>query len=325
MTGTNGAPMVEAKNLSTWFTAKAEFYGSKKGMIRAVDDVSLDIVKGEVLGLVGESGSGKTTLGRTLLFLEKPRSGSVLFESRDLKGLKKRELRALRRKMQIIYQDPYSSLEARMDIGHIISEGLDIHRIGTKNERREKVAELLTVVGLVPQYAERYPHEFSGGQRQRISIARALALDPDFIVADEPVSALDVSVRAQIINLLMDLKEEFHLTMLFISHDLSVVEHISDRVAVMYLGRLMELARKETLFRESAHPYTQALMNAVPAPNPKNRTGFKVLPGDIPSPMNPPSGCVFRTRCPMAIRECAATVPPLRELHPGHHVACIRA
>ncbi len=320
----NNIPVVDTKNLCKWYTSRSLFYGTKQGVIKAVQDVSLSIRKGETLGLVGESGSGKTTLGRTILQLEKPTSGVVKFKGRDLITMKKKQLQAVRRKMQIIFQDPYASLEARMRVGDIISEGLDIHKVGTKNERKERVEELLTVVGLAPEYASRYPHEFSGGQRQRISVARALALNPDFLVADEPVSALDISVRAQIINLLIDLSTEFGLTMMFISHDLSVVQHIADRVAVMYLGRVMELAEKDTLYNRPKHPYTSALLEAVPKPDPAQRHEFKVLPGDIPSPVNPPSGCVFRTRCPKAIDDCAAVVPELRELESGHFAACIR-
>jgi oligopeptide/dipeptide ABC transporter ATP-binding protein len=318
------ATIVDTKNLSKWYTSRSVFYGARKGVVKAMQDVNLSIRKGETLGLVGESGSGKTTLGRTILQLEKPTSGVVIFKGRDLTAMRKAQLRAVRREMQIVYQDPYSSLEARMRVGNIISEGLDIHRVGTKNERKERVEELLTVVGLAPEYASRYPHEFSGGQRQRISVARALALDPDFLVADEPVSALDISVQAQIINLLIDLSAEFALTMMFISHDLSVVQHISDRVAVMYLGRIMELAEKDRLYNHPKHPYTLALLDAVPKPDPTQRQELKVLSGDIPSPLNPPSGCVFRTRCPRAIDECSAVVPEFREVETDHFVACIR-
>ncbi len=318
------ATIVDTKNLSKWYTSRSVFYGANKGVVKAVQDVSLSIRKGETLGLVGESGSGKTTLGRTILQLEKPTSGVVTFKGRDLSVMRKAQLRAVRREMQIVYQDPYSSLEAKMRVGNIISEGLDIHKVGTKNERKERVEELLTVVGLVPEYASRYPHEFSGGQRQRISVARALALNPDFLVADEPVSALDISVQAQIINLLLDLSTEFALTMVFISHDLSVVQHVSDRVAVMYLGRIMELAEKDRLYNHPKHPYTLALLEAVPKPDPTQRQELKVLSGDIPSPINPPSGCVFRTRCPIANRDCAAVVPQLEETESGHFVACIQ-
>ena len=320
----DSTPIVVTKNLCKWHTSRSLFYGSKKGVVKAVQDVSLSINTGETLGLVGESGSGKTTLGRTILQLEKPTSGIVQFKGRDLTTITKKQLRALRQEMQIVFQDPYASLEARMNVGDIISEGLDIHKLGTKDERRERVEELLGVVGLAPEYSVRYPHEFSGGQRQRISIARALALNPDFLVADEAVSALDISVRAQVINLLIDLSKEFGLTMVFISHDLSVVQHISDRVAVMYLGRIMELADKETLYNRPKHPYTQALLEAVPKSDPSQREKFRVLSGDIPSPVNPPSGCVFRTRCPKAIDDCSAVVPESREIEPGHFVAFIR-
>jgi len=320
----DATPIVDTKNLCKWYTSRSLFYGTKKGVVRAVQDVNLSISKGETLGLVGESGSGKTTLGRTILQLEKPTSGVVKFKGCDLTEMTRSQLRTVRREMQIVFQDPYASLEARMNVGDIISEGLDIHKVGTKNERKERVEELLGVVGLAPEYAARYPHEFSGGQRQRISIARALALNPDFLVADEPVSALDISVRAQIINLLIDLSKEFDVTMVFISHDLSVVQHISDRVAVMYLGRVMELADKDTLYNSPKHPYTLALLEAVPKPDPTQRHEFRVLPGDIPSPVDPPSGCVFRTRCPKAIDDCASAVPELREVESGHFAACIR-
>ena len=317
-------PIVETENLCKSFTSRSLFYGTRKGIVKAVQEVSLSIRARETLGLVGESGSGKTSLGRTILQLEKPTSGRVKFKGRDLTTMGEAELRALRREMQIVYQDPYSSLEARMRVGDIISEGLDIHKLGTKKERKERVEELLTTVGLAPEYASRYPHEFSGGQRQRISIARALALNPAFLIADEPVSALDISVRAQIINLLSDLSRDFGLTMVFISHDLLMVQHISDRVVVMYLGRVMELAEKDALYSNPRHPYTVALLEAVPKPDPTERHEFRVLQGDIPSPVNPPSGCVFRTRCPLTIADCATVVPKLKQVEPGHFAACIR-
>ena len=317
-------PIIATKKLCKWYTSRSLFYGRKRGVVRAVEDISLSIRTGETLGLVGESGSGKTTLGRTILQLEKPTSGVVQFKGHDLTALTKSQLRTVRREMQIVFQDPYASLEARMNVGSIISEGLDIHRVGTKDERRERVQELLRVVGLAPEYTARYPHEFSGGQRQRISIARALALNPDFLVADEPVSALDISVQAQIVNLLIDLSKKFGVTMVFISHDLSVVQHIADRVVVMYLGRIMEIAEKDTLYSRPKHPYTSALLAAVPKPDPAQRHQFQVLPGDIPSPVDPPTGCVFRTRCPKAIADCATAVPELREVEPGHFAACIR-
>ena len=320
----NEAAIVEVKKLCTSFKMKSIFYGSNMGEVKAVQNVSLSINKGETLGLVGESGSGKTTLGRTILQLEKASSGIVNFKGTNLNSVSSSELRNIRKEMQIVFQDPYASLEARMKIGDIISEGLDIHKIGTKAERRDRVEELLSIVDMAPEYVSRYPHEFSGGQRQRISIARALALKPDFLVADEPVSALDISVRAQIINLLVDLSEDFGLTMLFISHDLSVVQHISDRVAVMYLGKVMEVAENDTLYNNPKHPYTLALLDAVPKPDPAKRHEFKVLPGDIPSPLNPPSGCVFRTRCPIAVKECAEIIPELRKIGPDHQVACLR-
>ena len=320
----DSVPIIATKKLCKWYTSRSLFYGTKRGVVKAVEDVSLSIRTGETLGLVGESGSGKTTLGRTILQLEKPTSGVVEFKGRDLTALTKSQLRTVRREMQIVFQDPYASLEARMNVGSIISEGLDIHRVGTKDERRERVQELLRVVGLAAEYTARYPHEFSGGQRQRISIARALALNPDFLVADEPVSALDISVQAQIVNLLIDLSKKFGVTMVFISHDLSVVQHIADRVVVMYLGRIMEIAEKDTLYSRPKHPYTSALLAAVPKPDPAQRHQFQVLPGDIPSPVDPPSGCVFRTRCPKAIADCAAAVPELREVEPGHFAACIR-
>ena len=320
----DSVPIIATKKLCKWYTSRSLFYGTKRGVVKAVEDVSLSIRTGETLGLVGESGSGKTTLGRTILQLERPTSGVVQFKGRDLTALTKSQLRTVRREMQIIFQDPYASLEARMNVGSIISEGLDIHKVGTKDERRERVEELLAIVGLAPEYTARYPHEFSGGQRQRISIARALALNPDFLVADEPVSALDISVQAQIVNLLIDLSKKFGVTMVFISHDLSVVQHIADRVVVMYLGRIMEIAEKDTLYSRPKHPYTSALLAAVPKPDPAQRHQFQVLPGDIPSPVDPPTGCVFRTRCPKAIADCAAAVPELREVEPGHFAACIR-
>jgi len=317
--------LLEATHLSTWFPVKSSFVTQKGSQIKAVNDVTLSIRNGEVLGLVGESGSGKTTFGLTILQLVKPTSGSVRFKGSELTVLKKAELRPLRREMQIIFQDPYSSLDSRMNIRDIITEGLIIHRIGTKKEQKERVAELLSLVGLAPEYASRYPHEFSGGQRQRISIARALAVNPRFLVADEPVSSLDVSVRAQIINLLYDLRMKLGLTILFISHDLSVIQHISERVAVMYLGRVMEMAKTESLYNDPKHPYTVALMDAIPIPDYQSRRPFKVIEGDIPSPINPPSGCVFRTRCPKAVPECASVIPEVREIGPEQTVACIRA
>ena len=311
--------LVEVRNLVKHFPVE-----NSDDVVRAVDGVSLDIFAGETLGLVGESGCGKSTVGRCLIRLIEPTSGEVLFENQNIVGLPNKEMQKLRREMQIIFQDPYASLNPRLSIYSTISEPLKIHGIGSKTEQRDRVADLLKKVGLDANYMFRYPHEFSGGQRQRIGIARALALNPKLIIADEPVSALDVSVQAQVVNLLQDLQNEFGLTYLFISHGLAVVEHISQRVAVMYLGKIVEIADGRELYDNPLHPYTRALLSAIPIPDPKRKRERIVLQGDVPTPINPPSGCRFRTRCPLAIEECARVVPELREIEKEHFAACIR-
>jgi oligopeptide transport system ATP-binding protein len=323
----NGNPsrLIEVRHLRIWFPVRGGLLSQVRDHVKAVDDVSLDVERGEVLGLVGESGSGKTTVGRSVLRLIQPTAGTIRFDGIDVTGLSGAGLRAFRRRAQIIFQDPFASLNPRMTVAEIVGEALVIHGlIRNARERAERVAELLGLVGLAPEHMARYPHEFSGGQRQRIGIARALAVEPEFIVADEPVSALDVSIQAQVVNLMRELKERLGLTLLFIAHDLAVIEYVSTRVAVMYLGRLMEVAPARELCRQPKHPYTEALLSAVPIPDPKARRGRIVLKGDIPSPIDPPSGCVFRTRCPYALPACAERVPELREVRPGHHKACIR-
>jgi len=311
--------LVRVKNLFKHFPIE-----NSDDVVKAVDGVTFDILAGETLGLVGESGCGKSTVGRCLLRLYEPTSGEVWFENQNILQACKSDLQKLRREMQIIFQDPYASLNPRLSVLSIIAEPLKIHGIGNKTEQKERVAELLQKVGLNPDYMFRYPHEFSGGQRQRLGIARALALNPKLIIADEPVSALDVSVQAQVVNLLQDLQAEFGLTYLFISHGLAVVEHISSRVAVMYLGRIVEIAPAEELYRNPLMPYTKALLSAIPVPDPKIKRERIILKGDVPTPVNPPSGCRFRTRCPIAIEDCARIVPELREFAPGHTAACIR-
>jgi oligopeptide transport system ATP-binding protein len=313
--------LIEVRNLTKHFPMGAGMFGGERDAVRAVDDVSFSIRRGETFGLVGESGCGKSTTGRCILRLIEPTSGSVRFDGQDLLTLGADHLRRLRRDIQIIFQDPYSSLNPRMTVGQIVEEPLIVHRIGDRPDRRNRVAELLHLVGLEPEHADRYPHEFSGGQRQRIGIARALALNPRFIVCDEPVSALDVSVQAQVVNLLQDLQQQLGLTYLFISHGLSVVEHISTRVGIMYLGRLVEVASSEEIFHNPLHPYTRALLSAIPDPD--IRRERLRLTGDISTALNPPSGCRFRTRCPIAEPRCADLEPQLVEVSTDHFVACM--
>jgi peptide/nickel transport system ATP-binding protein len=317
-------PLLEVNNLVKYFPIRGGLLSRVVANVKAVSDISFKIAKGEVLGLVGESGSGKTTAGRALLRLIEPTSGEVKFNGVDVVKLSKTEMREYRKQMQIIFQDPFASLNPRMTVGDIIGEALLIHNLAKGQARVDRVADLLRRVGLSPDHMRRYPHEFSGGQRQRIGIARALAVDPKFIVADEPVSALDVSIQAQVVNLLEDLQRDLDLTVLFIAHDLGVVEYICDRVAVMYLGKIMEVAPSRELYTNPKHPYTEALLSAAPIPDPTIKRERIILEGDIPSPINPPSGCVFRTRCRYKITECEHTIPELKEVAPGHFKACIR-
>ncbi len=319
----NNNTLVEVNHLKTWFPIHSGIFAKKTGDVRAVDDVSFKIANGETLGLVGESGCGKTTLGRSILRLIEPTWGEVKFEGKDILSLGKSDLRAMRKKMQIIFQDPFASLNPRMTVGKIVAEPLSIHRVAKGLELDDMVASLLSDVGLRPEHASRYPHEFSGGQRQRIGIARALALKPKFIVGDEPVSALDVSVQAQVLNLMAKLKEDMGIAYLFISHDLSVIRHISDRVAVMYLGKIVEEAAREELFSNPVHPYTQALMEAAPKTVPCGKRKRIILGGDIPSPANPPSGCYFHTRCPVKVNDCESISQSLKEVKQGHRAACM--
>jgi oligopeptide transport system ATP-binding protein len=320
----NNETLLHVDDLKMHFPIYRGVFQRQVGAVRAVDGVSFDVKRGETLGLVGESGCGKSTTGRTILQLYKPTSGAVTFDGTNLVTLKGEQMRQMRRKMQMIFQDPYASLNPRMTVAQLVGEPLIVHSAATGAEITERVAHLLQLVNLNPAFATRYPHEFSGGQRQRIGVARALALQPSFIICDEPISALDVSIQAQVVNLLEELQEQFHLTYLFIAHDLSMVKHISDRVAVMYLGVIVELATRDELYAKPLHPYTQALLSAVPIPDPvadakRKRT---ILQGDVPSPANPPSGCRFRTRCPIAEAVCAETRPEFREIRPGHFVAC---
>ncbi len=317
-------PLVQVRQLKKYFPITRGVFQRRVGDIKAVDGVDFDIYKGETLGLVGETGSGKTTVGRTLLRLYKPTGGQVSFEGDNLLELSSGEMRHMRRRMQMIFQDPYASLNPRMTVGAIVGEPLEVHRVAHGKEKRERVQELLRLVGLNPYFVNRYPHEFSGGQRQRIGVARALALNPDLIVCDEPISALDVSIQAQVVNLLEDLQARLGLTYLFIAHDLSMVRHISDRVAVMYLGKIMELADRNEIYLNPLHPYTQALMSAVPVPDPvvEEKRQRIILEGDIPSPASPPKGCNFSTRCPKAIDICSDVEPEFVDVGGGHYCAC---
>jgi len=318
----NGRPLVEVRGLKKYFPITGGVFSRVVGHVKAVDGVSFSIQKGETLGLVGESGCGKTTTGRALLRLIEATGGEILFEGRNILKLNREDMRRLRREMQIIFQDPYASLNPRMPVGDIIGEPLEIHGVARGRKREERVKELLDVVGLSPYHIRRYPHEFSGGQRQRIGVARALALNPQLIICDEPVSALDVSIQSQVINLLEDLQQEFGLTYLFIAHDLSVIKHISDRIGVMYLGKVVELAEEGELFRSPTHPYTEALLSAIPIPNPEIKRDRIVLEGDVPSPANPPSGCRFHTRCSQAEEICRSQEPKWRDIGNDHYVAC---
>jgi oligopeptide transport system ATP-binding protein len=317
-------PLISVDNLKTYFRTSRSGLLGRRGTVRAVDGVTFEIYRGETLGLVGESGCGKSTTGRAIIRLIRPTDGTVMFDGVEITKLPDHQMRRMRQRLQIIFQDSYASLSSRMRVGTIIGDALAIHNLASGRARAERVGELLETVGLDPAFARRYPHEFSGGQRQRIGIARALAVKPDFIVCDEPISALDVSIRAQIINLLEDLQRDLHLTYLFIAHDLAVVRHICNRVAVMYLGKLMELGDNQALYQEPLHPYTQSLISAVPVPDPdvEDTRQRVVLVGDVPSPVNPPRGCVFHTRCPIARAHCKVDVPKWREYAPRHWVAC---
>lgn len=320
-----GDKLLQVENLTKYFYKPQGLFGEKKQIVKSVDHVTFDIMRNETLGLVGESGCGKTTVGRTITRLYEPTDGKIIFDGKDISHLTKKELLPYRKKMQMIFQDPYASLNARMTVMDIIREALDLHSdLKTKEEKSKRVYELLDRVGLMREHANRYPHEFSGGQRQRIGIARALAVDPEFIVCDEPISALDVSIQAQVVNMLEDLQREFGLTYLFIAHDLSMVRHISDRIGVMYLGKLVEIGPSEEIYSHHLHPYTEALLSSVPVPDPEKARAKEqiVLQGDIPSPIDPPSGCRFRTRCPRACEQCAQAEPELKPVGNDHFVAC---
>jgi len=320
----DGKKLIQVDNLVKYFPVRGGLLQRIVAWVQAVDDVSFHVNEGETLGLVGESGCGKTTVGRTMLRLIEPTSGSVILDGTEVFKLRRRDLKNMRRNMQIIFQDPYASLDPRMPIGESIAEGLKIHNVGSPRQRFELVIETLRKVGLEDYHARRYPHEFSGGQRQRIGIARALALKPKFIVCDEPVSALDVSIQSQVLNILADLQDDLGLTYLFIAHNLSVVEHICSRVAVMYLGKMVEMTGREELFTNPLHPYTQALMSAIPIPDPTIKRERIILKGDVPSPLNPPSGCRFHPRCPVAFDHCSVEEPPFKEVTQNHWVACWR-
>jgi oligopeptide transport system ATP-binding protein len=315
-------PLLQVKGLKKYFPITGGIFEKKIGEVKAVDNISFTVYKGETLGLVGESGCGKSTTGRMLLRLIEPTEGSIVFENKEITSLSKLELRKMRREMQMVFQDPFASLNPRHTVEKILEEPLIVHGIGSKQERKKRVQEMLEVVGLSSYHAKRYPHQFSGGQRQRIGIARALMTHPKLIIADEPVSALDVSIQAQVLNLLEDLQKEFGLTYIFIAHDLGVVRHISDRIGVMYLGRLVELADSDKLCENPKHPYTQALLSAVPIPDPEYQQDKQLLSGDLPSPSNPPKGCAFHTRCSACMEICKTTRPELKEIEQGHYVAC---
>lgn len=315
-------PLLQVKGLKKYFPIKAGILGKQVGNVKAVDDVSFELMKGETLGIVGESGCGKSTTGRSIMRLIEPSEGEIFFEGKNVSAMDKEALRKIRRDIQMVFQDPYASLNPRHNVQKILEEPLKVHGIGDAKERKAKVEKLLSIVGLSSYHAQRYPHQFSGGQRQRIGIARALMTNPKLIIADEPVSALDVSIQAQVLNLMKDLQEELGLTYIFIAHDLGVVRHISDRVGVMYLGKMVELATSESLYGKPLHPYSQALLAAVPVPDPDFKREAELLTGDIPSPANPPSGCAFHTRCPFKMDACTKIVPKLLEVEPGHSVAC---
>ncbi|MGM0653144.1 MAG: ABC transporter ATP-binding protein [Bacillota bacterium] len=318
----NPEPILEVEGLKKYFAIKSGVFSRLAGYVKAVDGIDMRILTGETYGLVGESGCGKSTAGMSILRMLTPTAGSIVFNGRNVMAMSKEEMRNLRREMQIIFQDPYSSLNPRMSIGEAIGEALEVHGIASGNERRERVESILKVCGLDSYHYRRYPHEFSGGQRQRVGIARALVLEPNFIVADEPISALDVSIQSQIVNLLEELQEKFGLTFLFISHDLSVVKHIADRVGVMYLGRIVEEAPKKEFYSSPLHPYAQALLSAVPSMDPKVQKERIILKGDVPSPSNPPPGCTFHTRCPIAEKMCSEVVPELKKVGPDHYASC---